>query len=370
MDVRNIILAVVFVVMVCGALIPITSEASLDHDQYVDDSWHYDDYKIIANVESADGALEIVTLSGVDYVHADDVGAGTITYSNGNVENIDVSKADLDVIVALGQSNNAYVGYDASSATCPEIGMAYYFGTDTAPINGDNPLEEGAMHPMVSIPGTVVIGDKGPSFCAAYAAHSYHKVYYISGARSGSSIGTWQPGGLSWNGAATVISNAMDAIDISKFNVSTKCYTWIQGESNYSTSAEDYYNYFVTMHNSILDGNLGIALDHCFISKVRSIDVGPSEAQIKLAEDLETVTMATEIVDTFTIANGLLESDGVHYSQAGDNLIGKALGESAADYYYPYGINGAVGQLVSLIPVLVLAGLVLGIVVVLVSRRE
>lgn len=53
-------------------------------------------------------------------------------------------------------------------------------------------------------------------------------------------------------------------------------------------------------------------------------------AQKELAQSLADVYLATDIADTFTVANGKMVSDDLHYSQLGDNDIGVAF----ADYYY------------------------------------
>lgn len=334
--IKKLLSIVIITIIVAGVSIPIINGTYIDYSQYSDNGWYYDDYKEIDNVESVSGSLETVTFSGTTYIHADSVGDGTITYTDGTTETVTVEKANLDVFVALGQSNNAYVNYDAATAICPDIGTAYYYGTTSKLTTGTDYESVFTIHPMVNTPGTSVIGDKAPAFCKEYYDHSNHKVYYIDGAWSGSSILQWQPDAGMYNAAAATVENAMSVVDTSLFNVSIKGYTWIQGESDEDMTADEYYDYFVIMHDAILAGGLSIDLDHCFISKVREIYEGPAEAQILLASNLDTVTLSTEIVDTFTVANGLMGSDDVHYSQAGDNLVGAALGDSATFYYYPW----------------------------------
>lgn len=335
MYLKNIAGIVVLTIIVGSFAVPAIYDTVTDHDYYVDNAWRYDDYKKAPNVSNASGALELITISETEYLHAKDVGAATITYENGSTEDVTVSKANLDIIVALGQSNNAYAEADPSAAICPEIGMAYYYGTATQPIVGSNSYLDGDMYPMVTTPGTPVIGDKAPPFCAQYCAHTYHKVYYINGSWPGRSITTWQPGETSYVAAQTNIANAMAAVDLDKYNVSSKGYTWIQGEHDGNMPAMTYYDYFLTMHESILSGGLGIDLDHCFLSKVKNTYAGSANAQMLLAKNIDTITMSTEIADTFTIADGMLASDGIHYLQKADNLIGTALGKSAANFYYP-----------------------------------
>lgn len=371
MVVKNLIAILIVVLIVGGVTVPMVNDFYQTDEQYTDDGWHYDDYKVIDDVESVSGVLETKTFSGVTYVHAKNVGSGTITYSDASTEDVTVSKANLDVIVALGQSNNAYVNYDSATAICPEIGTAYYYGTTSKLATGVDYETTLTIHPMVNTPGTSVIGDKAPAFCKEYYEHSYHKVYYIDGAWSGSSITQWQPDEGMYNAAATTIETAMSVIDTSLFNVETKGYTWIQGESDTDLTVSEYYDYFVTMHDSILDGGLGIELDHCFISKVKDTYANPSTAQIQLAKNLDTVTMSTKIADTFTVDNGLMGDDGVHYTQSGDNLIGTAFGESLSEYYYPTDSEIESQNLIfAAVPLMVLVALVVLSVKSFTSNKE
>lgn len=371
MDLKGIASVIAAVVIVACVTIPIIENTAVDSIEYSDPGWQYDDYEIIANVASVSGALEVVTLDGTNYVHAKNVGTGTITYQNGTTENVTVEKANLDVIVALGQSNNAYANVDPSAATCPAIGTSYYYGTSSYPILGSSSDTVGDMQPMVTTPGTSVIGDKAPPFCAEYYAHSYHKVYYINSSWAGTSITTWQPGSTSFDAAAANIENALSVVDTDLFELTPRGYTWIQGEQDSAMSTEDYYDYFVAMNNAILAGGLGIDLDHCFISKVPNTFASASNAQMLLAKRLSSVTMATEIADTFTISNGLLGDDGLHYTQAGDNLIGYDLGYSASHYYYPdYDENSASNQILGILPILIVIALILAVLTIGYTRKE
>lgn len=366
-----IIPLVVLTIVVAGVSIPLIYDSTIDYDQYKSDDWYYDDYRVLKNVESASGALEYITLSGVKYVHAVDIGEGSITYSDGHTTTLTVKKANLDVIIALGQSNNAYASWDPPTATCPEIGTAYYYGQSWKPITGDNYTTEGDMYAMVNTPGTSVIGDKAPAFCKSYYAHSNHKVYYISGACSGTSITTWQPGGTSYEIAKTLIATAMSCIDTDKFEVSTKGYTWIQGENDKFMSAFTYYDYFVAMNDAILSGGLDVYLDHCFISKLAEKYPGPCNGQMLIGKKVDTATIVTDIANTFTIANGMLASDDTHYTQAADNIIGQELGEYMTHYYYPWTpADTDYTELILVIPVILVTLLILVAVGMVVGKND
>ena len=299
------------------------------------EGWQYDDYKLTSAID-ADGALELVESGNKKYLHAKDLGDGTITSNKGKTETVTVDKAELDVFFALGQSNNAYMSHDKTTASpVPMRGDAYYYGNSEAPTTGLYQPDDATMMPMSTLAGEANIGDKAPAFCAEYTQLTHHKVYYIIGAWSSSSIVGWVPDGQYWTAAKTILAGAIGSVNTDYYNLHFKGYTWIQGEANGSMTSSEYISKFLQMHDSILSGEMGYTFDHCFISKVVSEYSGPSNAQIQLALQNDTITLSTSLADTFSISNGLMASDGLHYTQAGDNEIGKALANSCAEWYAP-----------------------------------
>lgn len=369
MNAKVIVAGVITVVMLVIGIQLITSFDDRDPDTYPE--WQYDDYKIINGVSSVSGSLEIVTVGSTTYVHAKDLGDGEIIRTDGSVESIKVDKAYLDVFLMTGQSNAAYFQADKTKADpVPAPGTAYYYGTSSTfrPTYPDG----GTFLSMTASDGSAAIGDKATPFAAKYYELTGHKVYWICGATGGRAIATFQPtAGTSWAWMQSAIYYAMGAIDTDRFIPVIKSYMWIQGEWDKSNPVDYYVEEFLNMNSAILKGKLGIKPDHCFIAKVATKDGGnASIAQVQLARDYpDIITMATEAADTFTVDNGLMASDDLHYSQLGDNIIGVDLAESIAEWYKDQdGHTSAKDILFDVVPILLTISVVIGIMVMIYRR--
>lgn len=328
------------------------------------EGWQYDDYVPAEDADVVGGVFEIVTVGGVDYIHADGVGQGTI-----NGETFNVKKAQLDLAFICGQSNAAYRNPDPSQVSpVPRVGTAYYFGLSDR--YGPTPEETNtgmdisacAIWDMVDLStGALRIGDKGPSYAATYYQETGHKVLWVCGAIGNKSIIQFNPnGGFMWNYQASVLSAALSLIDRSLFDLNVNYYLWCQGEANKSTAVSSYIAQFVTMNDAMLAGDCaGVRFDGAVISKVRALNGGnASTAQIELTETFNTIHMGSVVADTFTIDNGLIGSDDLHYSQLGNNLIGADLADFVVSIEYPASTmdNGAI-DVIHIIPAVLIIAL-------------
>lgn len=361
--------AMVAAVIVVVIAIPLVSMTPSDEPA----DWEFDEYRPLGDVTSASGALEIVTVGGESYVHASGLGAGTITRSDGSEDSIRVGKAHLDVCLMLGQSNAAYADYNLAEAPVPEPGTAYYYGHASGKYS-EITFASCTIHSMTSDDGTATTGDKAPSFAKKYYETTGHRVYFVCGAINGKSITTFDPDdGMTWRYASEVVEYAIKALDKAYYTYDSIAYMWIQGEADARMSIDEYKTRFLEMNDAIMDGGLGgVAFHHAFISKVRTINSGT--AQIQLAEEHpDIITMATTISSTFTIDNGLMGSDGVHYTQTGDNLIGEALGESMGQWVLENPQDEDEGSIldtiIGIIPVIFVAGLIITIVATTITRK-
>lgn len=326
------ITAVVVVTLTAAVIIP-----AIDNFDYNgDNSTYYDDY-FETDAVSASGTLEIVSGEGYKWAHAIGIGNGTLTYADGHTDTVAVKKAKLDVFVLTGQSNAAYYNparYDpATAAPIPALGDAYYYGTETAPVayvDNFTPDSTFGLFQMTNLDGSAKIGNIELPFAGQYTKETGHKVLVVNGARSGTSITTLIPGGNVFGFMQTAFSDATSKISDQYYTVSYKGYMWIQGETDKNMDVSLYKQYFLDIYRSLSGQDLAHvfsehALPICAISKVRAVDgTNPSAAQIELAEENAGIYLATSISDQFTISNGLMISDNVHYSQLGDNAIGKA----------------------------------------------
>lgn len=327
-----VIAAFISIVLVASVIVPYTTHETQKT------GWEYDDY-VESDAVSASGALELVTVGSKQYLHASGVGEGTVTYSDNSTETVTVEKAKLKMLFIMGQSNGMYLTdyVDLSTAApVPGLGEGYYYGTDSAPIAQTYTAADCAMHAINDGSGAVV-GDLWPSLAATYTNDTGIKTYVVSACWGGKSIDEFEPeNGEIWQYSEQVLADSMAAVNSSYYDLILDSYIWIQGEADDKMQTSVYIEKFKEMNTAILSGGLGVdTIERCFISKVRA-ERAPtiSAAQEKLADTVSSVIMATEIADTFTYSNGY-RADYSHYTQAGDNLVGAALGGYIANYDYP-----------------------------------
>lgn len=327
------VFGIVIIIIVGGLAISMITPDTTDPTG----QWSYDDYRPADGATGASGALELVTAAdGSVLIHARDVGRGIIEFPD-RVLNVTVAPAKLDVYLITGQSNSTHSSYDDLSLAepLPRPGTAYAWMTEDGQFGTFTAGLEPAMRPMVSVDGVAMTGNKAPAFAATANEITGNKTYWICGGLPGVSVGYFDPNGSAgWNYMKGVVSNAMNAIDSKLFEVHTICYMWVQGETDADMSVERYKEIFLRIHDAMLGGRLGWDFGHCFISLITSQHGGNArQAQLDLAQEYpETITIATEVADTFTIDNGLMGADGLHYTQMGNNIIGADLGRACGEY--------------------------------------
>lgn len=369
MKITNVLLASVVVIILLGAvLLPfiIPDRADLD-------SMSYDDYIVAEGVDSVSGSLELVTVGGVSYIHAKDLGDGVIVYDNGKEKPVSVKKAKLDVVLQAGQSNATYTNADLTLAPAPIPGTGYYYGYENAPIEHIDYDSAGcAFRSLTASDGTAAIGDKAPGFAKEYYSLTGNKVYYIITGISAMSVINFTPGYSVWNHMVKVVNAAMAAIPMGYFEVQTLSYVWLQGEGDRATLVSDYVDRFLDMHDAILSGDLGVRFNHAFIVKVRtSVSFNGSAAQEILADDYGKTISITDLADSFTVSNGLMGSDNLHYSQLGNNEISKTTAHMIASYNGTMYVDESMDlSLLYVLPVLIIVALVLFLIGAVVIRRN
>lgn len=341
----------------------------------LEDGWSYDDYRLDDSAVSATGSLELVQSSLGQYVHARDVGPGTIVYADGS-RSVEVAKADLDVYLMAGQSNGTQlVSNPATASPKPAPGTAYAYMTADG-IYGGN-IDDAApcyMLPMVSPDGECLTADKAPPFAATVYEKTGHKVYWICGAYGGRGVESFEPdGGSTWRYMTIQLGKAMSEIDLNKFTVHLRYYLWIQGEHDNAMPIEEYKEHFMEMHEAILNGRLGYRFTHCFLAPPSDATGGnATAAQRQLAvEHPDTITLATDAASSFT-GNGELTGP-LHHKQPGDNIIGVGLGDAVGEYLgyqgLPQSVKGAIGTLSKLVPLLIAVGVLAAMSLAIIARR-
>lgn len=317
----------------------------------------YDDYIEVEDAISSDGSvLEVVEIAGKTYVHAIDVGEGYYKLSDGREVECSVGKAKLDVVVAMGQSNNRYTCYDIPEASAiPDLGTSYYWGDEYTVVTNPNVTPVSMQELRDPDTGAVKLGDKVPVFCAHWTESTGHKIFYIVTAVGGSSITSWVPGELCYQRMIRTLNYATAAIDTDLFDYEFKCCTWIQGESDWNMELETYLAYFGQMHDGLFSEDYPYELNYMVLATPR---VGTAvEADKLVADQYDNVYLATDIATTFTIANGLLGADGTHWTQEGDNIVAESMVQTALKQKDDSG--WIMSLLVAMIAIVAVAGLIM-----------
>lgn len=373
MNILNKVVLITVLVIVGAVMIGVINEYTEDDTNPLK-TWQYDDYVIADGVEGATGAIELTTIGSQDYLHAIDVGEASITYTNGTIETIQVGKAYLDLFLMMGQSNAAYTQPNRTlSEPIPPIGTSYFYGTANAPVYlYDWDPSDCAMHDVTATDGTANVGDKIPAFCATYYNKTGHKVYWVTAGVGGQSITKFQPtNGQMWIHTREVLENAILAIDSDYYDYSAKAYFWIQGEQDSNMTVPEYIERFKEIDHAITHGDLGIKFDTCILSQIRKPS-GPTAwaADSIIADSFSNVYMGSTAATTFTKANGLMNSDNVHYSPLGNNIIGTDLANCAAALFHPAPGDAIDLELISVIPVLIIVAILMAAIGMVVVRRN
>lgn len=305
--------------------------------------WQYDDYRIAPSDATAFGSIEIVELDGKNYLHAKDVGEGGYSTPDYSVD-VTVNKAQLDVFLLTGQSNAAYKPETIGTRIDPEkanpippFGTAYYYGTNSGPITytaWESTHTLGSMQYLTNPDGTAHIGGIECAFSAEYYSLTAHKVYTINCSKGDTSVTQWVGNNSMYLMSSELYQDAISQLDLDKYEIHAMPYLWVQGESDnlWDTSVQ-YMGWFLDAYNQICSDKYGEFHPTSAIISLSDPDnaVNSSVAQRLLAQRYpDMIKLGSEASETFTQQNGLLNSDNLHYTQAGRNIIGLDLARCAA----------------------------------------
>lgn len=333
-------------------------------------SVYYDDYIQDDNADHGDGIItEVKEVAGKKYIHIIGVGSGEYFTEGGGSVKITSSKAPLDIIVAMGQSNNRYTCYDiAQISDWPELGTSYYWGNDFGLVTEPYGSAERSIKPLRDTEtGAVKLADKVPIVCAKWTEATGHKVLYICTAVGGSSITSWTPGDpvgtthLSYQRQKVVINQVISQIDRMHYDYEFAFCTWIQGEEDHNMDLDTYMGYFREMFTALMSDSYPYPLKFMVMATPR---LGTAvEADKLLADEYDNLYLATDIATTFTIANGMLASDNVHWTQKGDNPVAEAMVKTALE------VNSGGNNGSSVLPILIVIALIVAVSGVIFGRR-
>lgn len=277
----------------------------------------------------------------------------------------------VDVVLIIGQSNAAYresLNYRVSPAVATNEldthpGLTYY-GTETSPATYevigaptyDTTFESYSIRPMCA-DGEYVIGGLEAPIASTINKRTGHDVAVINVAVAGAPIDWLNPDG-SWGAFASgVIDHALDDLGRKYSKIDILGWVCLQGEANASTAIDTYKEKFMRMADWIESKGF----HEGYLVPPRTAVGGNSiQAQQELAGEHSNLhIVAADLPDTFTTANGLLYTDGIHYTERGRILIGKDVAESMAEINDP-----PLKAAVSIIPIIVVAGIIVSFMAV------
>lgn len=330
----GMIVTIMVAVVLTGAVATVVSgddSSDEEPDIFHIDTLYYDDYVPCSSDTTIDeGSLEVVTVRGETYVHA--IGLGEASVSHGSEHHtLTIDKAPLDVYMIAGQSNAEHKIFNRTDAEpVGKIGTTYYYGTSSNVITQPTTFTASnyGVYDMVGTGKYPIAANVDLPFASSLYDSTGHKVLVVNTGVAGSAVRMWMPGGTCYEYAKEAFNDALSKVDTEYYDVSVKDYIWIQGEADSGTSVNTYITRFMAMHDAFIgDDAENVFSDtpfkNCLISKVRAVNgVNSSVAEIQLSKNNETIKMATTITDSFTMVNGLMLGDNLHYSQLGDNLIG------------------------------------------------
>lgn len=241
-----------------------------------------------------------------------------------------------DIIIIMGQSNATYrpTAAEISEAEpVPAPGTAWYYGVKTRPANFSYPASECRIWPISDQNGAR-IGDKWPAMAAAYVEASERNVVIAECAEVGQSITQFSPTdpGRLWVASKQRLTDVIEKMEAAGLHPGRINVVWIQGEADRYMSAEEYEQRLTTIGETMFNGGLGHSVDIPIWISLTKGTGGSVEAQKAIVNDRAGLfRMGSTLATTFTPANGLLQDDWTHYTQAGNNLLGADLGEAVGE---------------------------------------
>lgn len=243
----------------------------------------------------------------------------------------------IDLVMFMGQSNMAGRGDDLSLAPTVPTGHAYEFRAISDPTKLYNVVEPFGVNENKA-GGITEVGMKTGSMVSAFV-NEYYKVTNVpivgvSASKGGSSINQWQPGMAYLNDAITRFNDAESWLISNGYVIRHKYMVWCQGETDGDagmTFAE--YN---TKFQAMVEAMQTEGVEKCFV-----VRIGNRTGAISYADMILTQTnIAKEYEDAVLVSTkfagmvdeGLMKADGLHYKQAGYNIVGEEAGVNTAFY--------------------------------------
>lgn len=285
---------------------------------------------------------------------------------------------EIYMFMITGQSNSAYRQVDLTIANneIPRIpeNYAYYLGTDerppeSKPINWESQINSWGLHSMVNSDGTWHIGNYEAQLASTFYHETGQRCLIVNAGWDSASINASQPGEYENTYFKAMFEKAKSLIP-TKYTLKLGCVFWAQGEADDDMTVEEYKDKFLTMWEDYQTLGWGSIL----IAQTR-FDQSPisPEAQEQL-NGIDHIYLATDVTQSFSVANGLLNSDNQHYSQKGRIIVAKEWMGFYLDHEYTPTSSEDYSRLIfpiaAVIPLIVVIGLLVSIARILFRNQD
>lgn len=249
------------------------------------------------------------------------------------LDNTDESSNDLYVFCIVGQSNGVGTyNYGGNLTTVREdvplvsdTGPYYYglgspityehFGSSLEPY-----IAESDINPMIR-GGVWTVYGLEPSLGSKFSENINGKCLIINVSRGGVSIESYLEGNDSCKRATAILDDALSKAS-KDYVLHMESIFWLQGERDKSMNVDDYKSYFLEVWEYFKDR---YEFKNIVIAQTRDSDGGNASVAQEELSGVGEIRMGTTIANSFTVANGLMYSDNVHYSQKGKDIVGSEL---------------------------------------------
>ena len=283
-----------------------------------------------SSFKSANKSVATVTKKGVVKAKSPGDVKITVTTTTGKKYTCKVSvRNEVDFIIFAGQSNMTNVG-KASEAPAVNDGAAYEVLLTKKKLS---PLREPFGVQQKGKVTKTSGGTLASAFANAYYSETGIPIVATSTARGGTSIGEW-----SGNYYKNVVKSTKQTEKILKklgIKVRHRYVVFFQGENDatYNISTAAYQQHLQLMLKNIRNET---DIEKCLLIRIgKDLNDPTSYDRIAAAQTI-TCMENPNFVLISTIASGLdtkyYQADGVHYTQAGLNKIGKQAGTMAGKY--------------------------------------
>ena len=268
----------------------------------------------------------------------------------------------VDVLLIDGQSNGAY--YTNTPSRCDpavvneELGKpeykALYYGTEAGSsrtVTDDTDIRE------MYRGGEWKIGGEEAGLAFYLMQKNHRDVLVLNIAKGATGIQELATGDT-WDYGKEVINTALSEMNRTYDEVNIVSWIMIHGEHDKNQSIAYYEQYFNILQDNLSD----LGFKKCIIVLPRySQGLNAYDAMIDLAKKDADISI-TKVTANFTVSNGLLNDDDLHYTQMGRLVISKAvINMIPANTNY----NAEYSLLLGIVPIVMIMSVVLGSLVLL-----